>query len=106
MNTILEDNIIRDNRREDIYTPKEQAPDIIPTVTPTGIVPCPDANYDGICDDPNGTPQPTKAPTTSSVPFSYSEEISMTTIYTYPTYYPTYYPTHYPTPHPTSCWHC
>lgn len=34
MNTILEDNIIRDNRREDIYTPKEQAPDIIPTVTP------------------------------------------------------------------------
>jgi parallel beta-helix repeat protein len=106
VNTILEDNIIRDNRREDIYTPKEQAPDIIPTVTPTGIVPCPDANYDGICDDPNGTPQPTKAPTTSSVPFSYSEEISMTTIYTYPTYYPTYYPTHYPTPHPTSCWHC
>jgi len=94
VNTILEDNIIRDNRREDIYTPKEQAPDIIPTVTPTGIVPCPDANYDGICDDPNGTPQPTKAPTTSSVPFSYSEEISMTTIYTYPT------------PHPTSCWHC
>jgi parallel beta-helix repeat protein len=106
VNTILEDNIIRDNRREDIYTPKEQVPDIIPTVTPTGIVPCPDANYDGICDDPNGTPQPTKAPTTSSVPFSYSEEISMTTIYTYPTYYPTYYPTHYPTPHPTSCWHC
>lgn len=106
VNTILEDNIIRDNRREDVYTPKESAPAIVPPVIPTGVVPCPDLNYDGICDDPNGTPEPTKAPTTSSVPFSYSEEISMTTIYSYPTYYPTYHPTHYPTPYPTHCSYC
>lgn len=106
VNTVLEDNIIRDNRREDVYTPKESAPAIVPTVTPTGVAPCPDLNYDGICDDPNGTPQPTKAPATSSVPFSYSEEISMTTIYSYPTYYPTYHPTHYPTPYPTHCSYC
>ncbi len=103
VNTILEDNIIRDNRREDIYTPKDTEPTVLPTVLPTGVVPCPDLNYDGICDDPNGTPEPTKAPATSSVPFSYSEEISMTTIYTYPTYYPTYHPTYSPTPYPTGC---
>ncbi len=103
VNTIMEDNIIRDNRREDIYTLKNAEPTAVPTGLPTGVVPCPDLNYDGICDDPNGTPEPTKAPASSSVPFSYSEEISMTTIYTYPTYYPTYHPTSYPTPYPTGC---
>jgi len=101
-NTILEDNIIQDNRREDVYTPKTPALVITPTIPPTaGQMPCPDANYDGICDDPNGTPEPTKKPETSSVPFSYSEEFTMTTIYTEPHYDDH----HYPTPYPTSCPH-
>jgi parallel beta-helix repeat protein len=102
VNTILEDNIIQDNRREDIYTPKDSPPVIGPTIIPTRVIPCPDMNYDGICDDPNGTPQPTNVPATSSVPYSYSEEITMTTIYSHPTDHPTYYPTS----HPTSCSYC
>ena len=105
-NTILEDNTIRDNRRADEYIPKDTSPDNnIVNPIPSGLIPCPDLNYDGICDDPNATPTPTPTPTpgTSSQPFSYSSEFTMTTI-TYPTYghYPTPTPTYgYPKPTPT-----
>lgn len=92
INTILEDNIIKDNRRKDVYTPKEPET-IIPTVIPTGVTPCVDLNFDGICDDPNETPKPTKTPASSSIPYSYSHQISMTTTYSHPTYYPTAHPT-------------
>ncbi|HPY60755.1 MAG TPA: hypothetical protein PLG55_08540, partial [Methanospirillum sp.] len=92
--------IIRDNRREDEYTPKGSSgsiPTVLQAPLPTGVVPCVDLDFDGICDDPNGTPQPTKAPSTSSVPFSYTEEFTMTTIYTQPEHQSSYYPTPYPT---------
>lgn len=100
VDTVLKDNIIRDNRREDEYTPKGSSgsiPTVLPAPLPTGVVPCVDLDFDGICDDPNGTPQPTKAPSTSSVPFSYTEEFTMTTIYTQPEHQSSYYPTPYPT---------
>lgn len=98
INTILEDNIIRDNRRADEFVPAVISPtsNIVQPI-PSGLTPCPDSNYDGICDDPNATLTPTPKPTSggSSQPFSYSSEFTMTTI-TYPTSHGSY-----PTPTPT-----